>query len=42
MIAYRSETAMVSLLTSPTVDPVAARRLLQNLFVTEADIYPDV
>ena len=41
MIAYRAETAMVGLLTGPTVDSPAARRLLQDLFVTEADILPD-
>ena len=41
MIAYRAETAMAGLLISPTVDFAAARALLQNLFVTEADILPD-
>jgi len=41
MIAYRAETAMVGLITGPTVDSSDARRLLQNLFVTEADILPD-
>lgn len=41
MIAYRAETAMVGLLTGPTVDSAAARGLLQNLFVTEADILPE-
>ena len=41
MIAYRAETAMVGLITSPTVDSSDARRLLQDLFVTEADILPD-
>ena len=41
MIAYRSETAMVELLKGPGVDSAAARRLLQDLFVTEADILPD-
>lgn len=41
MIAYRAETAMAGLLTGPTVDTPAARRLLQDLFVTEADILPD-
>ena len=41
MIAYRAETAMAGLLISPTVDFAAARTLLQNLFVTEADILPD-
>jgi hypothetical protein len=41
MIAYRAETAMVGLITSPTVDSSDARCLLQNLFVTEADILPD-
>ena len=41
MIAYRSETAMASLLGGPTVDFAAARCLLQDLFATEADILPD-
>ena len=41
MIAYRAETAMVGLISGPTVNPAAARRLLQDLFVTEADILPD-
>jgi hypothetical protein len=41
MIAYRAETAMAGLLTGPRVDSAAARRLLQNLFVTEADILPE-
>ncbi len=41
MIAYRAETAITGLLTGPTVDTPAARRLLQDLFVTEADILPD-
>ena len=41
MIAYRAETAMVGLLIGPTVDSPAARRLLQDLFVTEADILPN-
>lgn len=40
MIAYRAETAMVGLLTGPTVDSSDARRLLQDLFTTEADILP--
>jgi transposase len=40
MISYRSETAMAGLLKGPTVDMAAARRLLQNLYVTEADILP--
>ena len=41
MIAYRAETAMVSLLKGPNVDSASARRLLQDLFVTEADILPN-
>ena len=41
MIAYRAETAMAPLLVSSTVGFAAARTLLQNLFVTEADILPD-
>jgi hypothetical protein len=42
MIAYRAETAMCKLITDPTVDTSAARRLLQDLFITEADILPDI
>lgn len=41
MIAYRAETALCGLLRSPVIDTTAARRLLQDLFVTEADIRPD-
>jgi len=41
MIAYRAETALCSLVRSATIDSAAARRLLQDLFVTEADIRPD-
>ncbi|MBW2096378.1 MAG: hypothetical protein JRI80_15995 [Deltaproteobacteria bacterium] len=41
MIAYRAETTMIGLITGPTVDSPTARRLLQDLFVTEADILPD-
>ena len=41
MIAYRTETAMAGLLTGPALDSAAARRLLQDLFVTEADILPE-
>ena len=42
MIAYRSETAMAGLMIDSAVKMVDARRLLQTLFVTEADILPDV
>jgi transposase-like protein len=41
MIAYRAETALCELLRSPTTDQAAARRLLQDLFLTEADLLPD-
>lgn len=41
MIAYRSETAMAGLLISETVNMSDARRLLQDLFVSDADILPD-
>jgi transposase len=41
MIAYRAETAMSALITGPSADTAAARRLLQDLFTTEADIFPD-
>ncbi|MHC4525862.1 MAG: putative transposase, partial [Planctomycetota bacterium] len=40
MIAYRAETAMALLLRNDTVDMAAARRLLQDLFRTDADIIP--
>jgi hypothetical protein len=40
MISYRAETAMAGLLKGPTVDMAAARRILQDLYVTEADILP--
>ena len=41
MIAYRAETAMVPLLMSETVDSAEARAILQTLFLTEADIFPE-
>jgi hypothetical protein len=41
MIAYRAETAMASMLENATIDTPAARVLLQNLFVSEADLIPD-
>ena len=41
MISYRAETAMGNILKGPTVDMAAARRLLQDLYVTEADVLPD-
>ena len=41
MIAYRAETAMVGLVTGPTVDSAAGRRLMQDLFDSQADILPD-
>jgi len=40
MISYRAETAMAGQLNGPSVDMAAARRLLQDLYVTEADILP--
>ena len=42
MIAYRSETAMAGLMIDSAVKMSDARRLLQTLFVTDADILPDV
>lgn len=42
MIAYRSETAMAGLMINSAVKMSNARRLLQTLFVTAADILPDV
>ena len=41
MVAYRTETAMANLLKEPGLPLSGVRRLLQNLFVTEADILPD-
>ena len=41
MIAYRAETAIMGLMTGSGLSPSAARRLFQDLFVTEADILPD-
>ena len=42
MIAYRAETALCSLLAEQEkIKSAAARRLLQDLFVAEADIVPD-
>lgn len=41
MIAYRAETSMAGLMTEPAINTSAARRLLQDLFSTEADILPD-
>jgi hypothetical protein len=41
MVAYRAETAMVTLLTKPTVDSAEARRMLQDLFISDADIIPE-
>jgi hypothetical protein len=40
MIAYRAETSMGNLLKNETTDMASARRLLQDLYVTEADILP--
>jgi len=40
MIAYRAETSMGNLLKDEITDMASARRLLQNLYVTEADILP--
>jgi len=42
MIAYRAETAMAGVLLGPTVNMSDARRLLQGLFVTDADLLPDM
>ncbi len=40
MIAYRAETSMANLVKDQTTDMAAARSLLQDLYVTEADILP--
>lgn len=41
MIAYRAETAMAAQLRDRFTDTSAARCLLQDLFITEADLKPD-
>lgn len=41
MIDYWAETALCGLLYTPLIGNAAARRLLQNLFVTDADLRPD-
>jgi hypothetical protein len=41
MIAYRAETAMVPFLLDPHTDPPAAKVILQDLFSTAADIFPN-
>lgn len=41
MIAYRAETALCALVRGATIDNAAARRVLQDLFVMEADLRPD-
>lgn len=41
MIAYRAETALANLLREHLPHPDEARRLLQTLFITEADLLPD-
>jgi hypothetical protein len=41
MVAYRAETAMVGLVTDATIDSTAGRRLMQDLFDSQADILPD-
>lgn len=41
MIAYRAETAMANLLRETMTHPDEARRLLQSLYTTEADLLPD-
>lgn len=41
MIAYRAETALANRLREHLSHPDEARRLLQTLFTTEADLLPD-
>jgi len=41
MIAYRAETAMIPMLKCDTLDSSQARALLQDLFLTDADLHPD-
>lgn len=42
MIVYRAATAMLPMLMNETVNSADAREILQTLFVTEADVLPDV
>jgi len=42
MIAYRAETVMTGFLKRETFDSSEAKNLLQGLFVTDADIIPDI
>ena len=42
MVAYRAETAMANSLRETLGHPDEARRLLQALYVTEADLLPDL
>ena len=41
MISYRAETTMAGLITKDSGTFTEARTLLQNIFVTEADLIPD-
>jgi hypothetical protein len=41
MVACRAETAMVTLLTKPSEDSAEAKRMLQDLFISDADIIPE-
>ena len=41
MITYRAETAMAGMIIGPTIEMAAARRLLQDLFVSDADLLPE-
>ena len=41
MIAYRAETAMANILRDTLSHPDQARRLLQSLYKTEADLLPN-
>ncbi|MGI9323708.1 MAG: putative transposase [Pseudomonadales bacterium] len=41
MIAYRAETAMANILRDTLSHPNEARRLLQSLYTTEADLLPN-
>lgn len=41
MIAYRAETGLCALLCEEGMGSAAARRIIQDLFTTEADIVPD-
>ena len=42
MIAYRAETAMAQLIKDDVVDMAGARSILQDLYMTDADLLPNI